>query len=307
MRTRDRYCFVEFLDPPEGRPGWLYELGIPVVETGDRFDVNIGQKVPLNMDRDNVTPAYLQAVRVVTLNATHDLLDAEECTQPWVRAATGDARTSDDAVRAAVHKRFGEDAVIFDPSDREANKISQAAGRQVVFGGSLSKEEWARVREAEVLKPAGVVTPSQGSRVEAAGQWAIPAHDWTDEMSDLVLFCQRLASRVLDGCERLDVLFIRRQQCGYEATFGRRGLGVGCLVFNLAHCHPLLWASPDRPTREILDLIVHEFGHWVESDHLSRAYYHACTRIAGDAIVLALEEPGLFKADSAFQAAAKNI
>jgi len=33
-------------------PAMLYEMGIPVVESGDKFDIDVSQKVPLNMDRD---------------------------------------------------------------------------------------------------------------------------------------------------------------------------------------------------------------------------------------------------------------
>jgi hypothetical protein len=32
-------------------------MGIPVVETGDRWHVDVAQKVPLNFDRDNLPPA----------------------------------------------------------------------------------------------------------------------------------------------------------------------------------------------------------------------------------------------------------
>jgi hypothetical protein len=58
---------VEVYEPEQGETAMLYELGVPVVETGDRNDVNILQKVPLNVNRDNVPPAYLRTVRTLLL------------------------------------------------------------------------------------------------------------------------------------------------------------------------------------------------------------------------------------------------
>ena len=59
LRKTSRKTLVQVYEPAEGETAMLYEMGIPVVETGDRFHVDVQQKVPLNMDRDNVTPAYL--------------------------------------------------------------------------------------------------------------------------------------------------------------------------------------------------------------------------------------------------------
>ena len=77
LRKTTRKTQVYVYEPLPGETPTLYELGIPVVETGDRFHVDVAQKVPLNMDRDNVTPAYLRAIRVAVLNATHEILDSE--------------------------------------------------------------------------------------------------------------------------------------------------------------------------------------------------------------------------------------
>ena len=60
LRKTTRKTLVSVYEPLDSETPTLYEMGIPVVETGDRYHVDIGQKVPLNMDRDNVTPAYLR-------------------------------------------------------------------------------------------------------------------------------------------------------------------------------------------------------------------------------------------------------
>ncbi len=99
LRKTNRKTLVRVYEPAEGEPAMLYEMGIPVVETGDRFHVDVQQKVPLNMDRDNVTPAYLRTVRVAVLNATHHLIDQEDAPQTWVREACSDDRARSEAVK----------------------------------------------------------------------------------------------------------------------------------------------------------------------------------------------------------------
>jgi hypothetical protein len=64
MRPRQRKTQVAIFEALPGPTPSLYEMGLPVVEMGNRWHVNVGQKLPLNRDRDNVKPAYLQAVRV---------------------------------------------------------------------------------------------------------------------------------------------------------------------------------------------------------------------------------------------------
>ena len=87
MRPRVRKTQVSIYEALPGEVPSLYEMGLPVVETGDKWHVNVGQKVPLNRDRDNVKPAYLQAVRVAVLNAAYDLLTTdEEATAALVQA-----------------------------------------------------------------------------------------------------------------------------------------------------------------------------------------------------------------------------
>ena len=56
----------------------LYEMGLPIVETGDKWHVSVGQKVPLNRDRNNVRPAFLRAVRTLVLNEMHERLTEED-------------------------------------------------------------------------------------------------------------------------------------------------------------------------------------------------------------------------------------
>ncbi len=269
-------------------PAMLYEMGIPVVESGDRYDIDVAQKVPLNMDRDNVTPAFLRAARVAVLNHTYARLNTEEATHTWVREACSDKRVSDDAVREVMKQRFGERAVIYDPSDPEANKISVADGRPLVHGGNLSAEEWENVRRAEALKPAGVVTPSpKPYSPDGDDLKLIPEDQLSNGMLRVMHFAHNAARKLLG--HGLTVLFAREPEWDVKATYGKTRV----LVFNVPALGPDFFLG--GITNEVIDLLIHEFGHEYESDHLSRNYYHTLTRLGAKMTRLALDHPELFQ------------
>jgi hypothetical protein len=265
----------------------IYELGIPVVETGDRFHVDVQQKVPLNQERDNVTPGFLRAVRVAVLNATHEKIEPEEATQGWVRDACGDARVAPEALKTIIHARFGQNAVTFDPSDREANKISASEDRQIVHGGSLSAGEWANVRSAGLLPPAGKVTPSpKPYDPDGDALKLIPHDDWSLGMLLVADFAQEAAQELLD--RRIKVRIANEPDWPVAATFGPSG----SLVLNVPRLKPSFFDG--GITEEVLDLLIHEFGHHWTIDHLSREYYDALTRLGARMTLLALKRPELF-------------
>ena len=76
------------------------------------------------MDRDNVPPSYLAAVRTFVLNHTFDLLKPEDATEQWVSAALADERCESSAVKHVIKERFGDKVVAYDPADPEANKLA---------------------------------------------------------------------------------------------------------------------------------------------------------------------------------------
>jgi hypothetical protein len=159
MRPRQRKTKVAIYEALPGEVPSLYEMGLPVVETGDRWHVSVGQKVPLNRDRDNVRPAFLQAVRVAVLNAAFDLLTTEEeATAGWCKLAGSDPRCCDEAIKHLIRLRFGEKVAAPDPSDVEAMKRFQSEGGTIVVG--LSKGEWANVRRSGAVLPAGQICPT---------------------------------------------------------------------------------------------------------------------------------------------------
>lgn len=171
IRRTVRTATVEVYESLDGH-GELLELGVPVVETDNGYRVNVLQKVPLNVDRDNVTPAFIKAINVAVLNHMHDQLTPEAAAAPWTQEAAGDARAAKDAVRTVIAKRFGERAVIATPGDPIANATAERMGFTVIPGGALSADTWSNVRKHELLKPSAKVFPTPSADALAAANEA---------------------------------------------------------------------------------------------------------------------------------------
>jgi hypothetical protein len=182
---------------------------------------------------------------------------------------------------------FGERAVAYDPSDPEANKRSAAEGRPLVYGGNMSAGEWAMARKAGILEPAGAVTPSpKPYSPDGEHLTLIPPAEWTPGMRLVVDYAKRIARELL-GCE-ITVQIAREFGWNYRATYG-----PGQLTFNLVRCGHAFFDG--GITDDLNDLLIHEFGHHFEGDHLSADYYQALTRLGARMVRLALEKPEAFR------------
>jgi hypothetical protein len=286
LRQTTRKTELRIYKPLPGETGTLYELGIPVVETGDDYHVDIGQKVPLNLDRDNVSPGYLRTVRSAVLNAIHKHLSAEQANGAWVRDAMDSRDIEVDAARSVISRRFGDRSVAFDPSDPEANKIAVLNGYTVVHGRQMSRAEWAHARTAGMVLPAGQVTPSNlqsGKAVEP-----VPRESWTAREASLIAKFERIAKRLVD----CDVEFAITDSptwlsCGQLV---RAAYSPGHMIINRAAHAPAWWGGISEGN---LFLLIHELAHHYAGDHLSRDYYDALTSLGARLALAATSDQSL--------------
>lgn len=281
LRRVKRKAPVRVFEPAPGSPGRLYELGIPVMETGDRYDVDVGQKVPLSLERDAVSPAYLRDVRVCVLNVTGNLLGAEEAASAWVSDAMGDKDVAPEAVGAVIRARYGDRAVAYDPSDKEANNRAVNLGYTVVTGGAMTRDQWANVRAAGVLAPAGRVTPTPRPFSEH-GEPARHAQR-SPAMRRFEAFCHVMAERLLGRPVHVNF---------FEDFNADAAYAPGLLCFNVGKLGGDWFEGPLGPHH--VNLLIHEFGHEYSPNHLDRAYLDGLTSLGAKATMLALSEPGLF-------------
>jgi hypothetical protein len=274
MRRTTRKTTVEFFEPAPNEEATLYEMGIPVVVTGDRYHVNVGQKIPLNLDRDNVTPAYLARVRALAVEHLASRLTEEDANSTWLRDAVerhGDELPKDSITRV-LDLRFGDKRVAYDPSDVEANSRAVAAGYVVVSGSQMSGAEWSAAKRVGGIAPAGHVVPTY-KPYSAGGEPAtfVDESTWTWAMRYMAHVVGLLARKLIDRevCVRFET---GRLTSPWSANYGG-----ACLTFN----HDRLgrrWFEAGI-TEQSLDLILHEFGHEYESNHLSDGFADALTRL----------------------------
>lgn len=266
IRKTERKTFVHIYAPRNGEGSMIYEMGIPVVEHDGPFHLNVGQKVPLSMERDNVTPAFLRRLRAAALEATAARLSGDQAADPWVRDAL--PLTSSATVKTVIQARFGDKAVAFDPSSPESNKEALDKGYQVVHGRSLSSAEWGVVKAAEILKPAGQIFPV-GVPTSPDGKPPIPEERWTDAMHALAEYTRDLGCFLLGF--RPDVSFHSLFN-GKAAWWGNRRV-----TFNIAVLGKAWIEQPSQ--RAVDELLFHEFSHNKVADHYTRDFSDECCRL----------------------------
>ena len=265
---------------------WLYELGIPVVATELPWTVNVLQKVPLTLDRTNVAPGFLRDLRVALLAQMAQQIPEAHLAAPWVKEACASPQAEPQAVATVLTRRFGERSVAYDPSDTEGSKIAMSEGYTVVPGGTLSAGEWANARRANVLLPAGQVTPSPRVLSSPDGEPPIPEDEWTESMCRRAQTVKRIAKVLL-----IDCYCVRFHN---NIALPSAWYGCGTVTFNLGRLSRA-WCDEQLVTERVLGLIIHELAHELESDHLSSEYHEACCHLGARAVAAALADPALFK------------
>jgi len=293
LRRSSRKTTVHVYEPLPGEPPMLHELGIPVVETGDKWDVSIDQKTVLNMDRDNVTPGYLRDVRTLVVNAMHEQLTADDANATFVNEALADEEASPEAVKKALDLKFSEKRAIRDPSDPEANMNLVAQGYTLINGNQLTKAQWENVKkhDATNTRPAGQIAPTKKVRFSPDGEdrW-VPRAKWTTAMRAVVEYTTVVCRELLDKPVTVSMLSDITESAA--ACFGDQGF-----VFNLGRLgHSFFNACAHGPTDQLNQLIIHEVGHGMPGgqNHLADEYHEGLCKLGARFVRLALAKPQLF-------------
>jgi hypothetical protein len=276
LRRSKRKTMIYCYKLADGETAHIYEMGIPVVETDCAFHVDVQQKVPLTLDRENVTVKFLRYLRTAVFNATHEALTSDDVNHEWAQTAIESGDAKPEAVRDYMTKRFGALRASYDMSDPEANNQAVAQGYTIVHGGMLSGAAWANVRAAEAITPAGQVFPTHPGN----GVAFVQAEE-TGEMKRVRHYAMALARVLLD--------------CNIEVRFGEQPSreaacwGSRMLQFNVKNLGER-WFDLDNNRESIDNLLIHEFGHHYAANHLSEAYNDALSGLAARAMKLARED-----------------
>lgn len=277
LRRKTRRTTIRLYEPLTGPTAMVYEMGIPIVAVGDRWDYDIGQKVPLTLDRENVQPSFLRQVRVAVFNRMHAMLGHDDVNSEWVETAIASDDCAQEAAQTYMSKRFGDKRVSFDPSDPEANKLAISRGFTLVHGSMMSSAAWKNAKAANAILPAGQVTPSPKVWTGEDNPDAAIFHDWIPEgrwsrgMGQVAAFAIKVAEQVLH--RRIVVKFCATAHHLSGASYGPSGE----LVFNKFRLGAE-WFERGI-TDDVVQLIIHEFGHEYSLDHLSSEYHEALCRV----------------------------
>lgn len=279
MRRTTRQTDVEVYDPLTEGGGWIYEMGIPVVHTGDKFSVNVLQAVPLGVERDNVTPSYLKKIRTHVLNATAHLLDKEDAAESWVNAATDSDEIEPEAMSKIMDHTHGEKRFIWDPSNPEAGKDLISKGFTPVYGNQLSSGQRANIR---VFRENGNDVAPPAGRLSSAGMGAysndplapaVKQVEPTPDMLRVMKYAKEFARRTMHI--DITVKVISSREAGWSACYGERDLH-----FNLNRVgHKFFNGTSADALHRVNTLLIHEFGHEYCSDHLNGQYHDALCRL----------------------------
>lgn len=291
LRPTARLTSIRLYKPIGDEVPHLYELGVPVMKLdgGERWHVDVGQKVQLTMDRKSVTTTFVRELRVALLNNAFCLLEEEDARAQWTRTAISSPKAEVEAVKTIAKLRYGEGAVAADPSDREAEKRAASKDVVVVHGGSASADEWSSFKRAGVLQPAGKVyaTPKPYSSDPAApAATLIERKDWTLDQRRVVLYIEQITPKLIGS--QVDVKLVRTTN-GFAACYKRGELDLN--VFRLGHA----WFKRGcQDVSVINELLIHELGHHYSHDHLSERYHDALCSLGAKLTKLALEKPLMF-------------
>lgn len=293
LRRTSRKTTVSLYEPLPGEESMLYELGIPVVATGDKFHVDVAMKVPLNMDRDNVTPGYLRAIRTLVVNAMHDQLGEADANATFVNEALADKNATPEAVKAALVLKYGDKHAIRDPNDLEANNNLVAQGYTLIGGSQLTKDQWENVKklpDATRPRPAGQIAPTKHALFGPGGKdsW-VPREKWTAAMRAVVAYSAEVC-RELTG-SRVEVSVLSDITESWAACYGSQGL-----VFNLGRLgHAFFDECGHGPTDRLNELLIHECGHEQAPNHLAEKFHAALCALGAKLSRLALKRPEIFQ------------
>ena len=291
LRRVTRETVVRVYEPPAGNVGSLFELGVPVVETGDRFDIDVQMKIPLNMQRDNVPPSYLRTLRTLVVNEMASRLTEEDANQTWVREAAGDDRIDTEVMTRILDLRFGEKRAVYDPSDPEANKNAVASGFTVIQGGMLNRDEWDNLRRTGTTLPAGKLFPTRHAYEGGPGSPTVefvPEDKWTPGMKHTAEYTRFLGRKLLD--REVTVRFVDPSCRLNHFAACWSGTEIHFNVWKLG----LKWFG--RVAADVDELLSHEMGHYFSGDHLSEEYHEALCRLAARMKRAALDDPEGFRA-----------
>jgi len=275
LKVQKRETSINLVDG--GAQSFIYEMGIPIMETDCPWHIDVQQKVQLNLDRDNILPSYVQDLYAEVLNATHKDINEDQASMLWVRTAMKDDRCKPETVKAIMEKRFGPKFCIANPHDVHSMEKAISSGYIPVYGREMSREEWNRAKAVmDIPTSSGLF----GEKGYADAKHVEP----NNRMNEVKRLVEKIAKRILGI--NVNVKFVTAD----ATTLADYARDTHTLRFNVGRLPRNFFDTP--VSVRVLDLCIHEIGHEKES---MTEYHELLTRLGAELVIMALNEPQFFR------------
>jgi hypothetical protein len=283
-RSRQRQTTIRLYTPLAGERPTLYELGMPVVEIDGKWHIDVQQKVPLNIERDNVTPGYLRLLHVVLVNEMKDYLTPEDAAAAWVNDALASSKIAPETVKIVIKKRFGDKAVLYDNGDKGSNRECTAQDITVIPKGTFTKEQTKNV--VKVVQKAGDVIPT--NKNYDTDKKLIPPDKLMDAQSIYKNFVTDVAPLMLDH-KLQEVKFINDPDIPILGCTHWMKPTEYIFTVNVAYHDVEDWQAN-------YDLLIHELSHHAvqRNDHLFEGFWSTASEMGAKLVQISLTHPHLF-------------
>jgi hypothetical protein len=259
---------------------YLYEMGIPVCQIDCDYSIDVQQKVPLSTDREAVSPAFLNDVYAEVLNHVFDDLNEETVSSAWIHDATSNDRITQEALTTVITERYGDKVVSFTPNDPNANDEALSHGYHVLKGSELGGDVWGNLKKYDLIN-------SSSSMFGSVGVAASPVDPTTNQKA--VANWAKKYFKEFFGVDLL-VTFVSAPTASTVADFTHLGSSIR---FNVPKIK-FKWVDDGCVSQEMLDLIVHEFGHR-RGNHTDHAYHECLTKQAAWLAYKVMKNPNYLK------------
>lgn len=298
LKQTVRKTEVEIFNKPIDGKFYIYEMGIPVVETDIGFQINIMQKIPLNMDRDNVKPSYAKTLKAIVLNEMSIVMNEDQFTETWVNEALESPKCSVVAAKDVLKARHGDKIAVYDPTDPESKNRATAKGYHILHGRTYSKKAWEKIRETNSVPSTSEVAPTpEPYSKEGKPLKVIPETEWTKEMKFAEQFARIYATHTV--LRDIQVKFVNEPDWGFMGTYGDGMLTINIIKKAMNRYIGHTSCGEDFMVKVFfLEFLNHELAHEYETNHLSDKFHQQCCHIgAMGAMAIALGNISVMEED----------
>jgi len=285
LRRTERKTRIDIYAVKAGEVASIFELGIPVVATGDVFHYDVRQRVPLPINRNNVHPSYLKRLRGAALDVTADLLTPADAANKGV--TDGIVAAKPETRVTLMRARFGEKRYVID-FNREAGGELFAEGHTPVPPNAFDLETWKALKEVGAIPSANQLRPKHYVTTTP-----LPEERITAGMRRFRQFAELLCRLTLNK-SIASWTWSNSPSVTNAASCGPNGADAIDLAINVGVLGPEWFNHPSATNAQHVDLLIHELGHHNGALDCTREHANEMTKVAARLAILMLTRPELF-------------